>query len=307
MRWIAGVFVLGVASFAMAQTKTWEYAGGGLWPQIDAVKASTQPYAPVPELDHVEQLIKQNKNKEAEELCVAWLMAHKVHPQRDRALYLNAQALYQYGNRIKAFYYCDELLDEFPDSGYYYPTLEMQYRIADSYLNGYKRRFMKIPTFTAYDEAVEMLFRIQNRSPGSPLAERAMLRTADFYFANRDYDFAADTYAAYVRSYPRSPEVPRARLREALAHYAQFRGPRFDATPLIDARAQFRSLMATDRPLAEEQNVPSLLLQINEDLANKLYLTGDFYRRTGEQRGAVYSFRYLLKAFPETARCCKLA
>jgi len=306
MRWIACLVML-TGSFALAQTKTWEFAGEGLWPQIDAAKASTQPYVPVPELDRVEKLIKENKNKEAEEACVAWLVAHKSHPQRDRALYLNAQALYQYGDRIKAFYYCDELLDEFPDSGYYYAALQMQYRIADAYLNGYKRRFFKVPMFTAYDEAIEMLFRIQNRSPGSPLAERAMLRTADFYFANRDYDFAGDTYAAYVRSYPRSPEVPRCRLREAISHYAQFRGPRFDAAPLIDAREQFRSLMATDRDLAEEQNVPSLLVQINEDLARKLYLTGDFYRRTHEERGAVYSFKYLLKAFPDSAVAPKAA
>ena len=58
----------------------------------------------------------------------------------------------------------------------------MQYRIADRFLDGYKRRFIGIAMFTAQEEAVEMLYRIQSRSPGSPLAEKAMLRTADFYF-----------------------------------------------------------------------------------------------------------------------------
>ena len=44
-----------------------------------------------------------------------------------------------------------------------------------------------------------------------------MLRAADF-------DLAADVYAAFVKQYPRSPEVPRVRLRQAFSYYAQFRG-----------------------------------------------------------------------------------
>ena len=129
---------------------------------------------------------------------------------------------------------------------------------------------------TAYDEAIEMLYRIQNRSPGSPLSERAMLRTADYYFSDRQYDFAGDTYAAYVRTYPRAPKFHAARLRRAISHYAQFRGPQLDATPIIDAREQFRSLMVTDRELAEEENIPALLQQIDRDLARSSTLPGIF-------------------------------
>jgi outer membrane protein assembly factor BamD (BamD/ComL family) len=294
------VFALLLACDAtFAQTKTWRFGGRGEWSPVAVTTRPGGEATPTPELNRIEQLVRAHKNKQAEELAVEWLKAHKQHPQRDRALYLNAQALYQYGNRMKAFFYCDELMDEYGDSPYFYPALELQYRIADRYLEGYKRRFMRMPMFQAKEEAVEMLYRIQNRSPGSPLAEKALLRTADFYFDDRQYDFSGDTYAAYIRSYPRSPEVPRAHLREAFSHYAQFRGPRFDSTPVIDAREELRSIMATDRQLAQEQNVPALLEQIDRDLARKLYIQGDFYRRTHEPRGAAYAFRYLIKAFPQ--------
>src|SRR5439155_23058265 len=148
---------------------------------------------------------------------------HKNDPQFDRGLYLNAQALYQYGDRIRAYYYLDELMDERPDSRLYPAALEMQYRIADGYLNGYERRFFGMPAFHAYDEAIEMLYRIQQRSPGSQLAERSLLRTANYYYSDQQYDFAADTYAAFMRTFPRSPQVPRVKLRCAYALYAQFR------------------------------------------------------------------------------------
>ena len=295
----AMVIVLCIAMPASAQSKTFEYNGDGQWLQVRRAESTTRA-GPVPTLDRVEQLLQERKNRAAEKLAVKWVLANRNHPQRDRGLMLIARALYQYGNRIKAYYYLDELMDEYPASQYFYPALELQYTIADKYLDGYKRRFFGLPAFGAQDEAIEMLYRIQNRSPGSQLAEKALLRTANFYYNNRDYDFAADTYAAYLRTYPRSPEAPRVKLRQAYSLYAQFRGPRFDATPLIDAREQLRALAAQNAALAQEENIPALLDQLDRNLARKLYVTGDFYRRTNEPEGAAYTFKYLAKAYPET-------
>jgi outer membrane assembly lipoprotein YfiO len=302
-----------IASIASAQQpppqekKTFEYNGSGQWSQLQtpAASATTQQSGPVAELDRIERLLQSNRNKQAERAGIKWVLANKTHPQRDRGLFLVARALYQYGNRVRSYYYLDELMDEHPDGQYFYLALELQYRIADEYLDGYKRRFVGIPMFRATDEAVEMLYRIQNRSPGSQLAEKSLLRTANFYYNNKDYDFAADTYAAYLRTYPRSPQVARVRLRQAFAMYAQFRGPRFDATPLIDAREQLRACVAQSPKLAEEENIPSLLDQLDRNLARKLFVTGDFYRRTRQPEGAAYTFRYLAKAYPQTPEAAR--
>jgi tetratricopeptide (TPR) repeat protein len=288
------------------EKKTFEFDGTGQWSQLPAASGpATQPSGPVAELDRIERLLKQNRNKEAERAAIKWVLANRSHPQRDRGLFLIARALYQYGNRIRAYYYLDELMDEHPDGQYFYPALELQYQIADAYLDGYKRRFVGMPMFRATDEAVEMLYRIQNRSPGSQLAEKSLLRTATFYYNNKDFDFAADTYAAYLRTYPRSPEAARVKLRQAFATYAQFRGPRFDATPLIDAREQLRATVAQSPQLAAEENIPSLLEQLDRNLARKLYVTGDFYRRTRQPEGAAYTYKYLTKAYPQTPEAAR--
>lgn len=298
---------LALAAPASAESKTFEFSGDGQWSQVaapatalEAGSAATQPAGPIPTLDRVEHLLRERRSKQAEKLAIKWVLANPAHPQRDRGLFLIARSLYQYGNRIRAYYYLDQLMDEYPSSPHFYAALELQYTIADKYLDGYKRRFFGIPAFHAYDEAVEMLYRIQNRSPGSQLAEKALLRTANFYYNNQDYDFAADTYAAYLRTYPRSPQTQRVKLRQAYSLYAQFRGPRFDATPVIDAREQLRSLAAQSPQLAAEENIPALVEQLDRNLARKLYVTGDFYRRTDEPEGAAYTFKYLTKAYPDT-------
>jgi TolA-binding protein len=306
---LAAVAILVADASALGQTKTWEL-NGGEWSKLEQRNrdAATQP-APVPELDRVAQLLVNHKNREAEKAAVAWVLANKNHPQRDRGLFLIARALYQYGNRIRAYYYLDELMDEHPDSHLYARALDLQYEIADGYLKGYKRRFFGVPAFHAYDEAVEMLFRIQNRSPGSQLAEKALLRTANYYYNDEQYDFAADTYAAYLRTYPRSPITPRVRLRQAYSLYAQFRGPMFDATPAIDAREQLRELIAQYPEMAKQENLPQLVSDIDHTLAHKLNQTADFYRRTRQPLGAAYTYRYVAKAYPNSdeARVAELA
>lgn len=279
-----------------AEPETFELRGNQWVP----VQSPTTTAAEDPQIARIAQLVQQRRNTAAQKQLIAWFKQNPQSPMYDRALYLMAQALYQYGNRLKAFYYLDQLLDEFPDSPLFFPALELQFKIADGYLDGYKRRFLGIPMFRAYDEGIDMLYRVRQRTPGSPLAERALLRTADFYYATGQYDLSADAYGWYGREYPRSPAITRVKLRQAFSNYAQFRGLRFDATPLLEARAQLAELIALSPEVAEEERLPAVVDRIERTFAEKLYVTADYYRRTREPRSAVYTLRFLIDAYPNT-------
>lgn len=264
----------------------------------DVARPTSRPTAD-PVLDRAEDLLNHHQYNAAKKLALQWVLDHKDSPLRDRGLFLVAEAFYQYGDRIKSFYYLDELMDEYPESPLFYRALEKQYEIADAYLRGYRRRFLLIPLFTAEDEAIEMLYRIQQRSPGSPLAEKALLRTADYYYATGDYELAADAYAAYARNYPRSPVLPQTKLRQAFSAYAQFRGLRFDPTELVNARAQLVDMIHAYPDLAARDNLPAIIARIDQTLADKIYVTAEFYRRTDQLKGAVWNYRYLIETYPD--------
>lgn len=286
---------------ATGPTQTWTYDGRGNWTEVrePGVAPATQR-VDNPTLDRVDRLLARGRHQAARKLVLNWLRKNRSAPDRDRGVFLLAEAYYQYGDRIRAFYHLDELLDLHPESRLFYPALEKQYEIADRFLRGYKRRLFGMPLLGAEEEAIDMLFRIQERAPGSPLAERALLRTADYYYSRGQYELAADAYREYARSYPRSPVVPRVKLRQAFASLAQFRGRYYDATPLIDARAQLEGLQASFPEMAEEEGVESVLRRIDATMADKLYWTGNFYRRTNEPRAAAYMFRYLISRYPQS-------
>lgn len=283
----------------MAQTTmpSWELREGGRWQQAPEPSA-----APVQEetLDRVEEMIQNRQYDAAHRVVVAWLRVNKSSPVRDRGIYLLGQSNYGRGERIMAFYNFDELLDKYADSRWWYAALQRQYDIADAFLRGYKRKFLGMPILPAREEATEMLYRIQQRAPGSPLAEKALLRVADYYYANGDFDVAADAYAAYVRAYPRSPLLPRVKMRQAFSVLAQFRGVKFDATCLVDARQQLTDLSLAYPHLAEEENIAQIVRRIDAALARKLLVTAEFYRRTGKKDAMRFHYELLVKRYPES-------
>ena len=278
------------------QNSTWELREGH-WQQLPKAP-TTQAVARDPELDRIEKMLNDGQWKAARKAALIWEKANKGSPLRDRGLYLLAQCDYQADERIKAFYQLDELLDYYKDSRYFYPSLEMQYKIADEYLSGYKDTWMGMRVLSREGEAVEMLFRIQQTSPGSPLAEKALLRTADYYYQDLQYDLAADAYGMYCKSYPRSPIVPKAKLRQAFSSLAQFRGTRFDPTPLADARTQLLDIQQQYPDLASAENVQMVIEKIDATFAAKLLERADFYRRTHADDAAVYTYRVLIETYP---------
>jgi outer membrane assembly lipoprotein YfiO len=305
---IAGALVvlaLGLCTSASAAPQSWELKGGR-WVQIGTDDATYRPATTEvvadATLDQAEDLLARRDLETARKLLLAWFKSHpqKEAANRDRGVYLLAQVYFDLGDRVRSFYHCDELMDSYPDSGLFYKALELQYRIADAYLKGFKNKFLGLPVLAMEDEAIEMLFRIQQRSPGSPIAERALLRTADYYYATSEFDLASDAYGAYVESYPRSPLVPKVRLRQAFSSLAQFRGLRFDATPLIDARAQLMDVISAYPNLAEEENLKAVVGRIDSSFAQKVYTTARFYQRTNAYKAAAYQYRFLIKTYPDT-------
>lgn len=297
--WVVAVGVVSAAGWALGQAvQSWELRDAGQWQQVAV--PTTAPVAE-PTLDRVEEMLQNKQATAAKRIVVAWLRTHKESPVRERGVYLLGLANFHYGDRIMAFYNFDEVMDKYPASRYFYPALEKQYEIADAFLKGYKRKFLGMPLFEATEEATEMLYRIQQRAPGSPLAEKALLRVADYYYADAQFDVAADAYAAYVRGYPRSPYLPRVRLRQAFSALAQFRGLNFDATPVIDARQQLLDLAQAYPKLALEENVEAIVQRIDAALAKKVLSTAAFYRRTHKPRVSAYYYQYLILNWPNSA------
>lgn len=283
------------------ERKSFELTPEGSWQPIQMPEVPTTPLPDVqdPTLDRVEELLRNGDYRTARETVLAWLKSNRGTPLYDRGLYFMAEALSGERDHVKAFYYCDQLLDEHPESPIYQNALELQYEIADRYLLGAKDRLMGLRILGRQDAAIEMLFRIQQRAPGSPVSEKALLRTADYYWAAGEFDLAADAYQAYGQAHPRSPLIPQVRLREAYANLAQFNGPKFDATSVVNAKMLLQQIKAEYPDLARQENLDQKIELADRQMARKVYLNADFYRRTHQPQASAALCRRVIEIYPQ--------
>jgi outer membrane assembly lipoprotein YfiO len=286
--------------------KSFQLTPDGSWTPLAPNAAVTPETKPLgdeeldPAIRRLSDLVRAGRFSQARTEGIDWLKANPSSPNYDRGLLVTAEAMRGTREYVRAFYYCDQLLDEHADSPKFQEAMELQYSVADLYLLGAKDKLLGFRIVNRQDEAIEMLFRIQQRAPGSPVAEKALLRTADFYWANGDFDLASDAYHSYVQTYPRSPLVPQARLREAYSNLAEFHGPQFDATPVLNAKTLLNQVAADYPEMARQEAIPEKLDLADRQMARKLYLNADFYRRTGKPGAAIVLCNRLVKQFPNS-------
>src|SRR5687767_5425704 len=102
---LATVAVLGcaTASANAAEPQTWDYGGSGRWGRVERPKTQPSMAVPNPALDRVEALLQARQSGPALKRVLAWIKspANRAALDRDRALFLLAEAYYQEDDRLR--------------------------------------------------------------------------------------------------------------------------------------------------------------------------------------------------------------
>lgn len=259
------------------------------------------PGSPAAIIQAAKLALAKNEPKRAQALMEAWLERFPTNPLRSEATLVRGDAKLALGDEYGALFDYEEIARRYPYSAAFVPALEREYDIAKAYADGLKRRFFgTFRWINADDDAQELLIRIQERLPGSALAEKAGMELADFYFKRRDMPLAADAYDLFVQNYPRSRQADKARLRVIYAYYSGYRGPEFDAKGLSEASGKLRELQATEPQLAKQVGAEALLLRIYQSEAQKMLTTANWYWTIGDAISAERTIRAMVKRYPRS-------
>lgn len=296
MRHAAAIAALWAALAAPAAAQTFELTESDTWKVI----GKPEPGSSAEQLAAARASLAAGEPRRARAQVSAWIKSHPNDPLLPEAYLLRGDALVTEGDYYKALFDYEFVARSFPASPTFVTVLERELHIATLYARGTKRKFLGIPMLDGGDVAEELLIRIQERLPGSRLAELAGIELADYYFARRKMDLAAEMYSIFLQNNPRSEFVSKARRRLIYAHLASFKGPMFDASGLHEARARLKELKALEPATAEEIGADALLGRIDESDARKLLVTAQWYDRVGDPVAAELYVRRLVETFPRT-------
>ncbi|HMN95746.1 MAG TPA: outer membrane protein assembly factor BamD [Phycisphaerales bacterium] len=257
-----------------------------------------EPGSPEAQLFQARRALVERDYGRAISLATAWLERHDPHPLRPEALLIRGDALFLRGDEYKALFDYEAIATLYPGSEAYIIALERELEIANKYAEGLRRKLWGFRWVSAEEEAQELFIRIQERLPGSILAEQAGMSLADFYFRKGEMLQAAEAYQLFIENYPRSTDVRKARLRLIYARLASFKGPQFDASGLLEARAQLVRLGEIEPLTAQQIGAESLILRIDESAAAQLLEQARWYLRTRDPISAELTLRRLLRRYP---------
>ena len=259
-----------------------------------------EPGSPTAELAQARQLIAQGEPKQAEKQLTAWLAAHPQDPLRVEALLLRGDARLTAGEYYQSLYDYEAIATYYPATEQFNVALRREYEVATRFTQGVKRKLWGRRWVPAGDDGAEILIRIQERTPGSPLAEQAGLALSDYYFQDGQMDLAAESYDLFLINHPRSAQRSLAMLRLVQASLARFKGPEFDATGLVEATERLRQFELEFPAAAERVGAAGLRVRIRESLARRDFTSADWYDRTGKAVSAAVLYRRLLAEYPDT-------
>jgi outer membrane protein assembly factor BamD (BamD/ComL family) len=236
----------------------------------------------------------------ARNLVNRFLELRPLSPLRAEALLIRGDAIRALGDEYEALFDYEEICRKYAGSEVFVSALERELEIGTLYANGKRRKLWGLFRIVdASDDAQEILIRVQERLPGSELAERAGLVLSDYYFRVGELDLAATSYELFLENYPRSPEYTKARLRLIYSNIASFKGPEYDARGLTESKLRLRDLQTLDPALAQQVGAEAILVRIYESEANKMLSTANWYWQAGDPISAEMFLRRLVQLYPD--------
>lgn len=282
------------ASTGFAQQTTFELdPERGTWVQSEAAEPGTDAWV----IAETRRALAAGRASEARTRISDWIQIHERtdNPWLPEAYMLRGDALVAIGKEYKALYDYERVALNYPQSEVFLPTLERELRVGRMYLNGLKRKFLFFRFEDASPIGIELLMRIQERSPGSQLAENAALDLADYFYRVRELELAAEMYGIFLVNYPRSQNREHAMLRQIYANVAQFKGPRYDASSLVEARALIGQFEDEYPDRAEQLGITdALIARLDESAAAQMLATSEWYLRRKDPVSARFTLRRLV-------------
>ncbi|MEQ8317759.1 MAG: tetratricopeptide repeat protein [Phycisphaerales bacterium] len=217
------------------------------------------------------------------------------------ALLVRGDAKVALDDEYDALYDYEAIARNYAGSPEFVKAAERTMAIAIDYINGKRRKFLGIRISSARRDGEELLVRIAERLPGSQIAERAMLELGAHYRRTGEFELAREVYGIFLEAFPTSSFYRAALLARIEATFAQYNGPQYDGSGLIETE-ELLDVYEAKYPgdLEVQAELDSLRVRIDESQGQQLLQMARVYLKRDEKASARYVLRRLLSEHPRT-------
>ena len=218
----------------------------------------------------------------------------------DLDAYIEAETLYAKRNWSKATKKLQAFVKAWPESPFYASANERLFSIGTAFLQGQKRQVLWVLWLPAFDEGVNIMRDIADRAGTGPMGLRALTVLAETYEKKNRYPEAYEVWSEVSDKWPTGEIGEKALLRMAQCLHAAYKGPYYDASWLVSAKAYYEDYRNRYPNKAAQSKTDETIGLIVEQQAYKNYNIAQYYDKTDHPLAANLYYQYVLDSWPNS-------
>lgn len=225
--------------------------------------------------------------------------SHQFTPEGSNAQFRLAQIFEEAGELEKAFNEYSTFIKLYPDSKWFDQAIASQIKIANTYLDGKRVKFLGLPVSSGLDRASKMYEGILANAPFSPFAPMAQFNLGLSYEKQGKVQEAVRAYQALLDRYPASNLADDALYQMAYINMrAGFAGGSEDLSALILSKNTFEDFLFqfpdSEKVPQAEENLKKIAAREGGDLLQ----IARFYDRQRDYRAAFIYYNDVIRRSP---------
>ncbi len=161
----------------------------------------------------------------------------------------------------------------------------------------------RLPLFDTLGRAIKTYENIRLNDPTGPLADDAIMATANSHFRRGRWNDADYQYDLLLKEYPRSDHLAKASILDLQCKRREYQGPDYDGTPLEEAQRlikQQRHQFASDLEPEYKQELAKIEAEITHELALREMKMAKHFDDIAEYGAAKFYYGQVVKNYPRT-------
>lgn len=149
------------------------------------------------------------------------------------------------------------------------------------------------------EKASEAFLQVRTYYPAHDLARKSLLRTADLYYDNEDYESALKSYDEFRVLYPTDPDAGYALFRIAMCHHQQMGTFDRDQSDTLRAIQNFEAFLKSYPGSPYTAEASEKLKEARTLVAKHDFSIGKYYLKRGKTRAACARFQTVKRQYPD--------
>jgi outer membrane protein assembly factor BamD len=261
-------------------------------------KTAVKP-SPKEQFDLAMDFFNQNKFEHAKREFKKLIKAYPKTSEAAESQYYIGRSEESEDNLYEAYLAYQKVIDKYPFSERIQEIIEREYKIAEMFIRGQKRKSLGVP-LPIENPAIEILTKIIDSSTYGPLASKAQYKLGLLLAGLMRYYEAEDAFNKVISNYPDSEWVEPAKFQIASCRAALSRGVDYDQGAASEAKKKFEEFVREYPEAVLSKKAEKSIGELRFKEAQSSYNAARFYEKQNKYKAAKIYYNDVINNYPDS-------